>query len=345
MNSWANNAIVAKAKSIYGGFIKPDEYIRMTKLKSLSDLVGYLKKHKNYRDMLAGVQENSIHRGTLEALIKKNAFKQIDRLVKFANAKDEEFYQLNYVRQETELILAAIRMIIADEYFDSNIKSATLFDVKTNINVSKLLKATNLTDILDVVSKTKYAELIAPYETKNNNNIRYLDIEHTLEEHYYDEAFRRIDKHYDGKVKKDLENVFQTRIELGNIIKIYRLKKFYSASTITIKDVLILKHSRISEAEMDRIISINNPDEILMYLSNSEFSKFSSDKEYIFVEYYAGRIRYELAKKNIYYGTNVPTIYLSFIALSEMEIENITNIIEGIRYQVNEQEIQQMLIY
>ena len=50
MSSWANNTILTKAKSIYGNFIKPDEYEKMAKFKSISELVGYLKKHDNYRD-------------------------------------------------------------------------------------------------------------------------------------------------------------------------------------------------------------------------------------------------------------------------------------------------------
>lgn len=344
MSSWANNAIVAKAKSIYGGFIKPEEYRRMTKLKSIPDLVGYLKKHKNYQEILAGVQENSIRRGNLEALVKKNAFQQIDRLIKFANAKDDEFYQLNYVRQENELILAIIRTLISSDSGKPQGIVPFFHDIKTKLKMSQLLKATNLLEVIEALSESPYAKLIEPFETRNNNNIRYLNIEHVLEQYYYDEAFRRIDKYYKGELNKDLKSIFQTRIELGNIIKIYRLKKFYSANQSAIKDVLILKYSRINETKIDQIIAIKNPDEILKYLSNSEFSRFSSDQDYIYVEYYAGRIRYDLAKKFMYYAKKVPTIYLAFITLSEIEIENITNIIEGIRYQVNEQEIERMLI-
>ena len=97
-----------------------------------------------------------------------------------------------------------------------------------------------------------------------------------------------------------LKSIFQTRIELSNIIKIYRLKKFYQAEPKTIKGLLIKKNTRISEKKIDEIIALSNPDAILKYLSTSEFSRFSSDKDYIYVEYYAGRIRFDLAKKFMY---------------------------------------------
>ena len=52
-------------------FLKDEDYERLTKMRSLPDLVGYLKKQKNYEQVLKDVQEASVHRGQLEALIRK----------------------------------------------------------------------------------------------------------------------------------------------------------------------------------------------------------------------------------------------------------------------------------
>ncbi|MCF7930154.1 MAG: V-type ATPase subunit [Acholeplasmataceae bacterium] len=345
MSSWANNAISAKAKSIYGNFIKPEEYEKMAKFRSLSDFVGFLKKHENYREILKDVQESSIHRGNLEGLIQKNAFNQIIRLIKQVNTKDLEFYELDIVRQENEVILSAIRAMISEKFDENKGKVPYFFDIHTSIDLALVLKATNFSELIESLQKTPYYMILKPFDTRNKENIRYLDIEFALEDYYYDEAFRRVEKHYKGSVLKDLKSIFQTRIELSNIIKIYRLKKFYQADPATIKSILIKKNTRINEKKIDEIINLQNPDAILKYLSQSEFSRFTSDKDYVYVEYYAGHIRYDLAKKFMYFSTNVPKIYLAFVTLSSFEVENLTNIIEGIRYQINENEIKQMLIY
>lgn len=71
MSSWANNAIVTKAKSMYGQFLKPADYDKLIKYHNLPDLVSFLKKHPHYQDILRDVSESTIHRGNLEALIKK----------------------------------------------------------------------------------------------------------------------------------------------------------------------------------------------------------------------------------------------------------------------------------
>ena len=342
---FANNAIITKSKSIYGNFLKEDDYERIVKFRSLPDLVGFLKKHPNYQNILKDVSENAVHRGQLEALIKRNSFNQIERLTKQVFSKDEAFYKINIVSQENELILSVLRTIISQEFEEMKGKIPYFFETHTSISVEKLLKTTSFDELLEAVSKSPYHSILKPYYTKNNDMIRYLDIEHALESYYYDEVFARIEKYYSGSLAKDLRSIFETRIELGNIIKVYRLKKFYQANALTIKSVLIKKHTRISEKKMDEIIAIKDPDAILKYLSTSEFSRFKSDKDYVYVEYYAGKIRYDLAKKFMYFSTDVPKVFLAFITLSEIEIENLTNVIEGIRYQVEENEIKQMLIY
>ncbi len=345
MKDLSNNAVITKSKAIFGHFLKTEDYERMLKIRSLPDLVSYLKKSPNYQTILSGVQESSIHRGQLELLIRKNSFEQILRLIKMIHSSDVDFYLLNLVFQETELILSSLRTIISMEFEDNIGKLPIFFEVHTKMDVHKLLKVETFDDLLDAVKNSAYYQILKPYYTDNPEMIRYLDIEHKLEVYYYEEAFRRIDRFYKGQLKKEIESIFQTRIELSNITKIYRLKKFYQATPQAIKDVLIKDHLRISEKKWDEMINLSNPDQIVKYLSNSEYSKFVNEKDYVYIEYFAGKIRYDLARKYIYFASEVPKVFMAFVTLSQMEIENLTNIIEGIRYQVDESEIKTMLIY
>jgi V/A-type H+-transporting ATPase subunit C len=47
----------------------------------------------------------------------------------------------------------------------------------------------------------------------------------------------------------------------------------------------------------------------------------------------------------MYFATDVPKVFTAFLTLLEIQNDNLTNIIEGIRYQVSDVEMQQMLIY
>ena len=163
-------------------------------------------------------------------------FDSVLKLLKLVSIqKDAEFFQLNIVKQENEIILAAIRSIISSDSDENRGKVPLFFNIHTDVDLEKIIKATTFDDLMQAVAKSDYEEILKPFYTKNPEMIRYLDIEHALEVYYYKEAFRRINNNYSGKLNKELTSIFETRIEISNIIKIYRLKKFYRADPVTIK--------------------------------------------------------------------------------------------------------------
>jgi V/A-type H+-transporting ATPase subunit C len=123
----------------------------------------------------------------------------------------------------------------------------------------------------------------------------------------------------------------------------YRLKKFYQADPKTIKQLLNIKHGLSSEAKIDALIKLDDPKALLKYLSYTQNLDIHSD--YIYVEYYAGMIQYKLAKKMMYYSLDIPLFFAAFMLLSDIQNENLTHIIESIRYQVETIDLKAMLIY
>ncbi len=345
MLSFASNAIISKAKSIYGKSIKPSDYESLLKMKSVPEVAQFLRNQKNYADILQDAQVDSIHRGELEELIKKNQFNHTIRLIKFVKVKDIEFFEINLLKREIDIILEIIRSIISNDYSSQIADIPSYMKKHATFDIFLASQASTMNEFLSSIKRTPYSDVLTKYANVINKDIDYVSIERDLELYYFEEIFRRIAQNYKGKLKKDLDTIYLTKIELGNITKIYRLKKFYHADISSIKLALIHKYSRISEKKMDELISLPNPDLILSYLRQSEFQTFIDNSEYIYVEYYADRIKYNLAKRFMYFTNSVPKIYAAFLLLCDIEVQNLINIIEGIRYQLSEAEIRKMLIY
>ncbi|PKL00854.1 MAG: hypothetical protein CVV56_03340 [Tenericutes bacterium HGW-Tenericutes-1] len=345
MFSFASNSIISKAKSIYGKSIKPSDYESLLKMKSVPEVAQYLSNHVNYRDTLQDVQVDSIHRARLEELIKKNIFNHTIRLIKFIRVRDYKFYEINLLKRELDILLEIVRSIISDDYDNQIAETPNYMKKHATFDIFEASKSTSMSELLDIVKDTDYLKILSKYSNVSNKDIDYVSIERDLEIYYFDEIFRRIDQNYKGKLKKDLDNIYLTKIELGNITKIYRLKKFYNADFSMIKTALIHKYSRISEKKIDELISLPNPDLILNYLRDSEYNNYIDKSEYVYVEYYSDRIKYNLAKRFMYFSSSVPKVYAAFLLLCDIEVQNLINIIEGIRYQLSEAEIRKMLIY
>ena len=203
----------------------------------------------------------------------------------------------------------------------------------------------NFADLLKALKNTRYYDVIYPFFKEDPSEIRYAAIEHDLYVAYHDIVIERIKKYYTGKVRENLMDIYQSSVEIENIIKIYRLRKFYNASERVVWDAILTKNIRMSEQKLRDVIELENPDEILHVLSKSQFSEFRDKDEYIYIEYQAEKIKYNLAKRYMYFSTSPPIVYSVFLILNEIERQNIFNIIEGIRYDVEKEDIKRLLVY
>jgi len=269
MSSQAGNAIVTKAKAIYGNRLKPEDYKELIKKKSVSEVAGFLKNQNNYKETLSDIQEVTVHRGQLEEWIKKNNFKNIIKLIKFMQTKDKDFYELNIVMREIDLILATIRSIISGSITLAIAEFPIFFRRHANFDIDKLSRVESFAGLIEALEGTIYHRVLILFDVTDPNQIKYVEIERALDDVYYERAFQVIDKNYKGTLKRNLTNIFLTKIELSNIVKIYRLKKFYQATPEQIRSALITVKARIVSKRLDEIINLIDANDILKYLSNS----------------------------------------------------------------------------
>lgn len=345
MSGYAGNAIIAKAKSLYGQRLREEDYKELLRFETISDIVGYLKKNNKYSNTLSDTIEYSMHRGQLENLINKSYFNNLARIVKFVSTKDKKFYELDMVRREIEIVLSSIRSIVSENMEDS-IRDLPLFFINhASFDLGEISKALTMKDLFTVLKDTRYYQVIQPYYSEDPNEIRYVDIEHQLSLLYHDLVINRINFYYKGRHRRDLMNIYQSKVEIENIIKIYRLRKFYKADESEIMNSLILKNIRMSTNKIKELIRLEEPNDILKVLSRSQFAEFKDLDDYVYIEYQAGKIKYNLAKRYMYFSNFPPIVYVVFLILNDIEKHNIFNIIEGIRYDIEKDDIKKMLIY
>ncbi|XMB73224.1 V-type ATPase subunit [Mycoplasmatota bacterium WC30] len=345
MSGYAGNAIIAKAKSLYGNRLRASDYEALLKFETIPEIVSYLKTNNKFSNTLKDITEYSMHRGQLEDLIKKSYFNNLARIVKFVSTKDRKFYELDMIRREIDIVLSSIRSIIS-ESIESSVRDLPLFFKRhASFDIGEVSKSLTLDQLLKALKDTRYYDLIKPYYTNDIAYIRYSDIEHNIYVAYHDIVIERINKYYKGKNHKMLMDIYQSKVEIENIIKIYRLKKFYNASEGEIMNAILIKGIRMSISKLKELINLEDPNEILKVLSISQFSEFKDADDYIYIEYQAEKIKYNISKRYMYFSTFPPIVYSVFLILNDIERQNIFNIIEGIRYDIEKADIKKMLIY
>lgn len=343
--SFAGNAIIAKAKTIYANRLKPEDYDELLRLDTIYEVLAYLKKNNKFTDTLNDIKDTEIHRGQLEELINKSYFIKLARINKFVNSVDKGFFQLDMLKREIEIVLSSIRSVISGDISQSVRDLPIYFKDHASFDIELLTKSLTMKEVLFALKGTRYFDLLSPYDFQDASMIPYVKIEHDIWNMYHNTVISRITRYFRGKEHLELMRLYQTKVEIDNIIKIYRLKKFYDADYKDILGALITDRIRMPKEKLIELATIKKPEDVLKSLSNSEFAEYKDDDGYVYIEYFAEKINYNLAKRYLFISTSPAVVYSAFIILNEIEKTNLFNIIEGIRYDVDKDDIRKMLIY
>ncbi len=343
-------ALASKAKAMYGNRLKKTDYEELLRKNTVAEIAAYLKTETDYSSSLANIYENKVHRGQLENLIRTHIFKRVLKLLKFSQLTKDEFYMNNIIHEEVDIILSALRSLIPDKFEDletQGIVQEIPFYLSDYISFSleKMVGLQKFEELLEALIGTPYYNILKNNEPGSDSKIDYTLIERELSNYYYTNAFDVISRTFKGSQRKQLEDIYRTQIELSNIIKIYRFKKFFKVTNAEIKKSMLTVNTRMKSSKLDELISLPTAEDVLKALENSKYQIFSDDNDYVFIEYYAEKIQYNLAKRYMHFSIETPLIFTSFVTLQQTEVQNLTNIIEGIRYDISKGDIERMLIY
>ena len=120
---YASNAILAKARAMYGNRLTRKNYADLLQCRTVADVAAYLKMHTNYKDVLASLNENDIHRGQLEIVLRKKIFRDFEKLARYELSIGEEIEAkiVGVDPQEKKISLSIKQILIAEDKKDADV--------------------------------------------------------------------------------------------------------------------------------------------------------------------------------------------------------------------------------
>ena len=101
---------------------------------------------------------------------------------------------------------------------------------------------------------------------------------------------------------------------------------------------------KFSKRDIDDLIDNVEADQIFEKIKQTSYRNYLDD-QFIFFEHSTRSINYNLNKRNIMYSNDADVVLLIYKALMDTEVQNIVDIIEGIRYGIASDQINKILIY
>lgn len=342
MRDFSSNALVAKLRAMYGKSLTYDDFSEMMRKTTVSEIASFLKANKQYKDVLGSIQESFVHRGQLENLLRKSLFYRYVNIAKYTD-KTNHFYDYITLGLEIEQLLDCIRHLCTGHTEKMIISVPGFFIPYSSFNLLQLADATNFDELLKVVKKTPFYALLLPFKP-TFGIIDFTGIETVLKTYYFTRKSAAIEKYSTRNERIKLLKMFDIEVKLYNLAIIYRLKVFYNANADVINRHIIQTGKSTWKKSFERLMSTNDKTSFLREFNAITGDKYFNDLQDVYIENSVNKIENKMAKRELRFSTDAKLSFMSYMILGKIEIYNIINIVEGVRYKVKPEQMEKFLI-
>lgn len=344
LSTLSSNAILSKARAMYGKRLVRKDYQTLLGCSSVNEIAVYLKQTPRYKEILTGINERDCHRGQLEMLLRKKLFYDFAALCRYELSVGEQFAGYLIQRSEVEQLMHSLMLMAAGKSNEYLFSLPTFLDQHTHIDLRALAKMKTYDEFLAALEHTPYYKILKPLAPEPGKQPDLTVIENALYTYLYQGIYHIIDKHTYGEAKRELKELFNSYLDLNNYVRIFRLKKFYQTSPDQIR-ALLLPFGTLKPRQINAMLAADDPTEVTAVMNTTSRGKRLSTIEYTFIDELPVRVKYKQCRHFIRFSTHPSVVMLSYIYLTEIELSNITSVIEGIRYQIPTEDTKHLLIY
>ena len=343
--SHSSNAVIAKARAVCGNSLKADDYTQMAAKENVAGVCAYLKQTERYGKLLASVNPQTVHRGQLEAMLRRSVFDIFERFHTFDHTESRVFFKYIVMQLEIEQILSALQSV-ASGVSMNYIASLPMFLTKhSKIDLAALGLAENFAEAAEILRETVYEKTVCPalIEAESTGHLNVCEIERRLYTEYYMKMLKTAESNYKGAEKKELKRLFLSMIDMRNVVTLYRYARLFGTEAQGAKEALIPFRRRLSDEVIERLAAQNDISKIASELDGMGYGLHSKEIPAT-VEILTEKINADYLKKQLRLSQSSSVVYFAFMELLEVEFKNVKTIIEGIRYRLDGSAILEMLV-
>lgn len=325
-------ALNSKMKCMYANNLSQEELEEMQRQSNIKEAINFIKLKF---PSLENINEN-MHRKELEQEINNLFIYEILKLVRYLTKTEKEILMQFLYKYEINCVKNVFRNVTTNRDSKVYLKNIDNWTTKIFKNINGINQITEETEFLELIKSEDYYKVFSEYE-EVIENAPLDEIEVKLDKYYFEKIYKLA-----KKVNRNLQFLIGTEIDLLNVIWIYRAKKYFGYSPEETKEILIPINYKISKKLQKELLNCIDFNEIKTVLENTVYKNVFLDENEI--EYEKNKYLYNINRKIFRTKLfDISTVF-AIINLTDVEIKNMINIIEGIRYKIDRNEIQKKII-
>lgn len=339
------SAIYTKVMAKYGRRITDLQYQEMMSLSGVGEISDYLRTHTHYGEALEQLPRATVHRGNLETLLRRKAFEDFAEICRFERSVGEHFFDYILMRGEVTELLRFLRYLAAGHPESYLFAMPEFFNRHVRLDLMALSGVRSYDDLLEVVRGTPYDTVLRPLRPPNGEKFDIGMTNSALLRYQYARVQEILRTRFRGKARRQLQEKFAVQIDFHNIRRIIRGKLYFHESPDLLRTRVIPGGRFVRGSRLDALLSAPTGEEALSLLRTLRgYDAVLSEGAYRNVDHAADKASLRLCRRMIRFSGSPAVVMASYITLRELEINDITSIIEGVRYGLPPEEIAKVLI-
>lgn len=221
------------------------------------------------------------------------------------------------------------------------------FSSHTRLNLIGMSKVKTYGQLLEELAGTPYRAILARFTPKTDESgslhIPITDIETALYRHLI-ETLQAVIARTHGKERQQLTDLCGAMVDAQNVTRILRLKQFFHASPDAIRAQLLPSGGTLSRRMQEAMIDADSPDEVVRLFYTTAAGRKIPEDQRRFIHDLDDRASYFTARHHIHFSSSPMVVMFSYVILTDIEVDDIINIIEGVRYGMTAEQIRPMLV-
>lgn len=336
---------MTRVRAKYGSRLTVKDYEALTGLSSLGEAASYLSGNSNFAAYFDGAAgRRDISRAVFEGAVRSAFYGTARKLCSSESDAGDHIYRYIALGIENDYVLDYIINLSLGTPEKMILKRVPELRTGTKLDLARLFKIKDPAEMGRYLAKTKYAKLVPALPKNAGEKFDISLIETVLSKIKYKLVFAEIERSYGAETAKVLEESIKTRIELTDFLTVYRAKKYYGMSEVSLRTALVGYRCVMNSATWERIITAKTAEQALAEFSASGYAprieRFGVDDLELFKEKAAA------AKdiRHMHFSTDPIIVLASYLRLFQDECDNLIKIAEGITYKLPQDEIMADLI-
>lgn len=331
-----------KIAAIHGKMLAKEDYRTLLNMKSIREIVTYLKNHTEYARFLPATKIETIDRTALEKYLDSKLVHLIDSFRKYTVGPYREFVHCFYMKYEIAELKQIASYLYQNEEFPQQLRFVFL-EKNKKIDLEKISSVKSVKELIENLIGTIYYSFL-----KNLLKLEQITLFHF--EMTLDKAFFNMLAEKAGQLsKRDRDcfyKIYGSYFDMLNIQMIYRGKKYYNRSPEELFNYSIMEGNNFNYKKIKEFCYCRDLTELKQMVNLTPYNfMLKGDKlQDIYMERRMHRYMYYRLKRQIKgYKDDISSL-LAILMLVDFEKNDLITIIESVGYGLAVEKANQYLI-